>query len=305
MRIGTSHAGATALVAVCLLLSACGSGSDSSRSEPEIGAVPVVNDTAELSLPLDRYGLTPTEYSSVRRAAWRLTRDCVREFGGEYTLPESALTGDAPLFDHPHERRYGIYDERSASVNGYNLPPDKLPPNERSSVVWNPSAAETLLVRGPAKDAPPQQLPTSTAGRALPEGGCQADADRILGAGTATPPNQNLSNELAYDANQHALGDSRVAAAMKRWSDCMAARGYHYETPWDPNKQEWPEPATAEEIATAVADVRCKHETNLLGAMEAVEAAYHERVIRERAGELDTVRAYNRALLTNAAPLLG
>jgi hypothetical protein len=303
MRIGTSRACLSALIVICSLAVACGSGSDSSGSEPAIGPVPVINDTAALSLPLDSYGLDAHEYTTVRRAAWRLIRDCVSSYGGTYTAPEALTLGDVPQFEHPHERRYGLFDETSAAARGYNVPPEQRPLTEGKTMVWDPSDAEKLLVRGADRRsgaAPPRDA----AGRELPEGGCQGEADRVLGAGTAVPADQNLGNELAYEANHRALGDSRVRAEMKRWSECMARQGYHYETVWDPNQEPWPEPANDKEIATAVADVRCKREVNLLGTMMAVEAAYHQRVIDQRAEELAVLQTHIRAEATAAARIV-
>jgi hypothetical protein len=299
MRFGTRRACTPAFLVIFSVLAACGSGSDASGSEPDIGEIPVIRNTSELVLPLDAYGLDSLEYTSIRRAAWRLIRDCVQAFGSEYTVPEAILYKDVPQFDHPHERRYGLYDERSASAWGYNVPPEKQPPAEGARA-WNPSEAELLLVRGAPKETQPTR-PTDRDGRELPEGGCQGEADRVLAEGTSASRDQNLPNELAFEANKRALGDTRVRDAMRRWSECMAARGYKYDTVWQPNDAPWPEPANDQEIATAVADVRCKHETNLLGTMVTVEAAYHEQAIEQRAEELKAVQTRTRALATSAA----
>jgi hypothetical protein len=291
-----------AFLVICSMVAACGSGSDASGSEPDIGEIPVIRDTSELVLPLDAYELDSLEYTAVRRAAWRLIRECVRSFGGEYTVAEAVVLRGVPRFDHPHERRYGLYDEGSASARGYNLPPEKQPPDDRTRA-WNPSEAELLLVRGASKEAQPVR-PKDGDGRELPEHGCQGEADRVLADGTTPPKDQNLPNELSVDANKRALGDSRVRDAMRRWSECMGARGYRYETVWQPNDERWPEPANDKEIATAVADVRCKHETNLLGTMVTVEAAYHQQVIEQRAEELTAVQTHARALATSAARIV-
>jgi hypothetical protein len=304
MRFGTSRVGLPALLVLCSLLTACGSGSDPSAAEPDIGDVPLVRDYHDLALPLDGYALSTVEYSAVRRAAWRLVNECVTSFGGRYTVPEALMLRDVPQFDHPHARRYGVADEASAAARGYNLPPAQRPPSEGRPFEWKPSEAELLLVRGRPADAD-VPAPRAADGRELPEGGCQGEADRVLAAGAAVPPDQALGEKLAVEQNGRALADSRVAAAMKLWSDCMAAGGYRYDTIWQPNEEPWPEPANDREIATAVADVRCKRETNLLGTMEAVEAAYQRRAIEQHGEQLAAVQTHARALASSSARVVG
>jgi hypothetical protein len=284
---------------VPLLLAACSSGSGS--AEPEVEQTPEVRSTSELTLPLDAYALNEKEHGTVQRAAWRLIRDCVAHFGGRYTVPESLVLGEAPRFEHPHERRYGLFDPASAATRGYNVPAEQLPAPKGESGGWAPSAAELLLVRGPSPTTPGSTVPTDTAGRPLPEGGCQGESGRTLGEGAPPPANDNLGNELSVEVAKQAEGDSRVREAMGRWSTCMKDRGYSYGSVWEPNDRDWPEPAGPEEIATARADVQCKRETNLVGTWLAVERAYHERVIDERAEELRSVQDRVRALAGNAA----
>jgi hypothetical protein len=303
MRIGTRVAPAAALALSALLAVACGSGSD--HSEPAIGAIRTVTTTSELVLPLDAYGLGTKEYGTVTRAAWHLARACLRRFGSEYTLPEAALTSSAPNFEHPNERRYGLYDPESAGVRGYNVAPEQRPPIENvRTFAWNPSEAELLLVRGPGAGATGPPPPLDLEGRPLPDGGCRGEADRILAGGAPVPANDNLPNELAHELFKKAEADSRVRAAMVQWSGCMARAGYTYATIWEPNDRRWPEEASEEEIATAKADVRCKRETNLVGTWFTVETAYQQQVIDERAEELAAVQTYSRSLAANAARVL-
>jgi hypothetical protein len=302
-EIGVRCVKSATVVVFAMMLMSCASGSDS--SEPEIGPINEVRSTAEVVLPLDAYGLNHKEYLTVRRAAWRLISRCVERFGGVYTMSESAMLGDVPQFERPHERRYGLYDAESAATRGYNLPAEQLPIDNQGRSSWDPSDAELLLVRGRTAGGAEVALPTDDQGRQLPEDGCQGEADRELADGTPVPANERLGNELSVEQARAAEADSRVRDVIAKWSECMARSGYQYETVWEPNDRAWPDPANDEEIATAKADVACKQETNLVGTWAAVETAYHERAIDERAEELTDVQTYSRALATNAARIVG
>ncbi|MET7398942.1 hypothetical protein ABZS66_36230 [Dactylosporangium sp. NPDC005572] len=255
-------------------------------------------------LPLDAYQLSEKEYVTVQRAAWRLIRDCVQRFGGEYTVPEGLVTADLPRFEHANERRYGLFDADSAAARGYNIPPDLQPVGRDKSAGWNPSEAEKLLVRGvdTSGGSPVAvELPTDRDGKRLPVDGCTGEANRTLGGGQQASVDTSLGNTLSLDAGKRAEADSRVRDAMQQWGDCMARRGYSYSTIWEPNDRKWPEPAGDEEIATATADVACKKETNLLGVWFAVESAYQQRIIDERIQELTAVQMILQTRAKNAA----
>ena len=59
-----------------MLLSSCTAGSG--QKPPPLGAVPVVRDDANLTLPLDAYSFTDHDYIAVQRAQARLVADCMR-----------------------------------------------------------------------------------------------------------------------------------------------------------------------------------------------------------------------------------
>jgi hypothetical protein len=296
-----------------------------------------VRTVADIALPLDAHRLNQREYRTVQRAAWRLTRDCVRRFGGDYTVPESAVVANLPRFDNDNERRYGLFDADLAAVRGYNVPPDQLPPPVDRSRGWNPSETEKLLVRGGVTPGggPPgtarsdtarpdsarpdsarpgsarpgtaqdPDVPTDVAGKPLPDGGCQGEADRAIAAGAPRPPDEHLANRLSIDTFRRSEGDSRVREAMARWSACMTRAGYSYRDIWEPNDYLWPDPVGAEEIGTATADVACKRETGLVAVWLRVETAYQRRVIEQRAQELTTTQVFARTTARNAAQIVG
>jgi len=287
----------------------CTAGSSPKTKEPPLGVVQVVRPSAPLALPLEAYSMSYRDYLSIQRASWRLTRECVERFGGVYSLPESAVVQNAPP-DLGNQRRYGLFDPKSAAEYGYHLPPSASGPESGPSGQakasgkgggWNPTAAERVLVRGAEAGRP---VPTDRAGKPLPAGGCSGEATRRVEA-TAKPPDEQLGNRLAIEAHDRSENDSRVRAALTKWVACMKQRGYSYRSIWEPNDQRWPAPATEAEIATAKADVACKQAVNLVGVWYAVEVAQQKQIIEDRSQELNAVRSYLRTTISNAARAVG
>jgi hypothetical protein len=94
------------------------------------------------------------------------------------------------------------------------------------------------------------------------------------------------------------LRQTRESTRVDRaWSRCMARRFYHYGTPQQVERRRWRSPPNKAEIATAVADVTCKTETNLLNTWLAVEAAYQQALIGQNLATLAQLQA-------NFAPLV-
>ncbi len=289
---------AFAVVALALLVIGCGAGNG---DEPVIGEIPEITDPSDVVLPLDVFSYSPEQYRDVQLAAWQLIRDCVTRFGGEYTVPKE-LVVEMPALLFSHERRYGIADENLAATNGYHVAPELL--GARGKGGWNPSPEELVLVRGTTAAT----IRIDRIGNPLPEGGCGAEADAVL-SGSSSPTDGtagfSVPDVLASEAHGLAEGDSRVREAMAGWSACMARQGYRYRDVWEANDQGWPTPAGDDQIATAVSDVRCKHEVNLVGIWSTVEAAYQERLIEQHRADLDDLRARLEAETANAAQVLG
>lgn len=293
-----------------MLTVALGSCTPGAGPEPQLGPISAVQDASTIVLPLDSY-----EYAfddlDVHRAAWLLTGRCVARFGGEYTITEESLEASLAPLDNINEGRYGLLDPQLAASHGYNVPnlgPDAA---DGADIGWDPSETEFLLVRGRPEGlattsaVPRPTVPLDIEGNPLPEGGCSGEADRLLDEGAPLPPtNTELLNKLTGESYQRSESDSRVRDAMSEWSDCMRRSGFEYRSIWEPNDADWPEPAGDEEIATAVADVACKLEVNLVGIWLAVEAAYQNQLIEQHAEELAALRAYQDAVKGNAARIL-
>lgn len=305
MSMRTRCALGAALIMLSMLATSCMSGPQPTESEPALGPEVTVQKATDLVLPLDAYRLSQKEYVAVRRAAWRLVRDCVHRFGAEYTLPESLILADVPTLVFTNERRYGLFDPESAAVYGYKPRPEDMNTADKSpdkGSGWNPSETEKLLVRGATDGV---SAPKDTAGNLLPSGGCTGESDRLLAEGAAQPPDENLAAKLSVEAHQRSERDSRVRDAMARWSDCMKQGGRSYQTIWEPNDKKWPEPVDTEQITTAKADIACKKEVGLVELWFRVDTAYQKRIVEQRAEDLRLAQDYIRATARNAALIVG
>jgi hypothetical protein len=70
---------------------------------------------------------------------------------------------------------------------------------------------------------------------------------------------------LMSTALDNARSSAELAQAVDAWSGCMADRGFSYDEPTDPTTAAWPLDVSDAEKQTAVADVECKQEVELLG----------------------------------------
>jgi hypothetical protein len=109
---------------------------------------------------------------------------------------------------------------------------------------------------------------------------------------------------IAFQALQWTQSDPRIVAVNKAWSRCMTARGYGYGTPQEAAQKNWPSAPTTAEIATAVADVTCKAQTNLTNTWLTVEAAYQLALIDQNLTALSQLQSSFRGLLQRAEALV-
>jgi len=110
---------------------------------------------------------------------------------------------------------------------------------------------------------------------------------------------------IAIQALQWTQNDPRILAIDKAWSACMTHRGFSYRTPQQAAQRNWPSAPSPVEIATAVADVTCKTQTNLTNTWLAVEAAYQLALISQNLTALSQLQASFATLLRRAEALVG
>lgn len=280
-------------------------GSDSGSGELEIQEedIPQVTESRDLSLPLDGYMYTEQGYEDYLRAQLVLLHECLERFG--VTREWSELGPAAvPNFDTRHEGRYGRLDLDSAAVRGYRTPPELLPP-ESSERDREPLSDEVrfLLNGRDGGQFSDRELPVDVNGDPLPSDGCQGEATSTLNGGLDAPASR-LPGNLAGEADQRAETHPRVEEAMARWSECMSGKGYDYDTPREARNAGWPDPVSDEEITTAIADMECMIETNLVGIWHAVETAYQEIAIEKNAEALAAQEERLDEVYENSADVL-
>ncbi|MFI9149257.1 hypothetical protein [Streptomyces sp. NPDC053367] len=283
------------------ILISCSSGSSGSHdrkseqnSEPAVSDIPRITAAADLRLPLQDYLLDDRQLRDLDRARVVLIDRCMRGFGFTYAVRQ-------PDADHgprsATERRYGITDAADAAAYGYGL-------GERDPALQKPPPRPVL--RADAETVLFGKGRSSIKGRKVPEGGCMTQADRSLGPAAPAGTDPGLPQQLSFRAFDLSRADSRVRAAIRAWSACMARGGHDYADPLAPLA----DPALTgrtdrQAIATATADIRCKRRTNLVGVWFTVESAYQKRLIDRNTGELDAVRAANKARLRAAGGIGG
>ncbi|MFG1943889.1 hypothetical protein [Nonomuraea sp. NPDC048826] len=273
---GSIRARLVPLAAVACLLTAAACAAEP-ELDPSLGL-----DRRPLVLPLDAYHLSPEEEAVVLQAQTELFRTCMARLG--FTAPAAARP--EPV-DRNHER-YLLEDEEIAKSRGYHPPAD---PGTRAGPEVR-TAAYLAAAHGTGR------------GDGAPRGGCEAEAhDRLVPA----PAGEAMRRvtDLKGWSWERSLTDSRTVAVFAAWSSCMARLGHDYPTPRAANNDvafRTVEP-TAQEIATAVADVRCKRQTDVVRTWAAVEAAYQKQAIAEHRQELREGRRTITALVTAARPI--
>ncbi|MFE9440361.1 hypothetical protein ACFYO2_15360 [Streptomyces sp. NPDC006602] len=281
---------ALAAVITCVGLAGCGSESNGAggSAEPPLGTRLKITDTRELRLPLDSYRLSREEQWSLTVARVPLVERCMKQYGFDYhmVLPQRRF----PMADN--ERIFGLTDEDSAHAYGYRLPPqklEKLPPEPELT----PQGQAVMEGSGQS----------TYKGVQVPKGGCDGESKRALMKGAPQVEDTDAAGVLALQVADRVEQDSRVRRAFADWSACMKKRGFNYQNPMDPNNDpnnNAHATASKREIETAVADVRCKRETNLISTWATVTVAYQKRAVEENAERLKVQKQALQTMLRNA-----
>ncbi|HEX5493810.1 MAG TPA: hypothetical protein VFX70_04460 [Mycobacteriales bacterium] len=253
-------------------------------------AGPTPATRAKVVLPFDAYRFSRSDRRKIDRATDLLIDDCMRSHGFDVTVP----TADSgPPAVRPNSRRYGVIDPDVAALYGYHFPPD--PGATRRAASYQ---AWYGRLPGRERDA----LDGGTGA-----GGCTARADRALRAGIVlTDP--GWFTPLDFRSLDESVTDPGVRAATVRWRACMATHRMHYANPQaaisDPRwKLNSPTPSGAE-IATATADVGCKHRVGLVRTWLAAEAELQRGLITRRASAFAALAAGNARYVANAYAVL-
>lgn len=254
------------ILIVALALSTAGCTAQSPTANQE-NAPQISEEVRALHVPFDEYKLSRIDLQTIEYAEDLLTRDCMRDLGTDWRLlPPPANQDPDPL----NRRRYGLIEPEIATRFGYHLPPSSPESAARESV-W----------------AQREQLPPAEQRAAYGDdgqGGCRAAARGHLRR-DIPEIDQSRLYDFSTEAFNVSLKDPQVMEVFGSWSACMQAQGFRYSDPLeavgDPAWAESQRPS-AQEIAAAETDVRCKRETGLVPTWSDAE----ERI------QLDTIRSH-------------
>jgi len=201
------------------------------------------------------------------RAERELTRRCMGRQGHRYPVDQAGFLrqSDEDRGLNMNERRrhgYGLFAEYStgpAHGNGREAADNATapPPAER--------AAYLHALRGSAGDVTAMQLPGGGE-IVFSRVGCEAESrQRLYRSLTRWAQVRYVPQRLNLSVTHRVKGDPALAAAMRRWAECMAVHGYRYSSPGDASDRlrvEYREvgPTAAlrrREIDIALADGRC------------------------------------------------
>ncbi|GLH97643.1 hypothetical protein [Phytohabitans aurantiacus] len=288
--------GAIAVAALVVVLVGCTKDASDDADEPAIDAVPVIRSSSELVLPLDDFAQTEDQEHAITDAVNILGRQCMKRFGLDW--PAARVSGSFEV--DPYARRYSIIDVEKASVEGYHA----------VDIIKRQRALAELDANAPTPSREAMNVwagrgQSSYNGEPVPAGGCAKEATDKL-AGGVREADLALVQRLQVEARGRTMADSRVVKVFAAWSACMKDEGFSYPDPFAANDdQRWQsETISAEETATAVADVKCKDKANVVGTMLAVERAYQRRQVEQHGTELTAVKAYVQARAATAGRVL-
>ena len=254
-----------------MLLSGCATASPASPlsvSEPPIGPVPVITSPEQMVRPIDEYEPSPVELLAINQQYERLVNGCL---SGHQSDLRIAIANDPsqllPFIEVNNRDRLTLmdlvyfFDPENAGVYGYQRPPGAVGqitgffPSD--DIVGQCSAAVNSVTPG-GGDSLPFFI--------LPDGG----------------PVENTA-------------DSRYVAAVSQWSACMKEQGYDFDDPLLAISSFMGGMASnsgtsADEIATATADVGCKISVNFVGQVIAVQSAYDQAYIDSHRDQLAVLR---------------
>ncbi|GAB3076726.1 hypothetical protein [Micromonospora schwarzwaldensis] len=284
------------------------------------GAVPSAGPVPGASLPIAALEPTLADYQRIQRARLLLARRCMARLGIDLAVPtvrpvrHPGATAAAAV---------GAFDDREPARYGYRGPVGYQSDLFTGAVR---GLTKALVVPEPGVAAFDGSV-AEFRGVAVPAGGCEGETRRALDTPAGSELRAAIGDErvvpwtafaeLEQAAAAKLAADDRYRRAQRRWSGCMARSGYHYpETTAAEGDGRWAtsvsvtdeEPereVSAVEIATAVADERCRAEVGLPQLSASLLAGYQTELIRREEERLRRVRRLLDLQLASAARVTG
>jgi hypothetical protein len=255
-----------------------------------------------VALPLDSYEQVAVQQQDALAAASDLlTQQCMLAAGFTYTVAAEPGGGLATV-QSIETNGYGLTSLAQAQALGYKPPkaghgtgpaglvlPGFVGEQGKHGTAW--TSALLGFVPGARARAPQRE-------------GCLQAAYLELYGTLSGNPNPDPVPAITIQSSQWTQSDPRVLAVQRSWSACMARHGLTFKTPTQAEDHGWPSAPTPTEITTAVADVQCKTQTNLVNTWLTVEAAYQQALIGQNASSLAQLQDNFGALLRRAEAAL-
>jgi hypothetical protein len=275
-----------------------------SNGRPPITVPPIPSATSgqTISLPLDSYAdVAGLQQTVLAEAQALLTQKCMTARGFVYTSQATPSQEQAAL--QTIEYGFGVSSLTDANTYGYRLPASASGPPPAGLFLGGFSSFNALKQQPPAWTV--ALLGFAPGARIGPVH--QESCTNLALSEVYRPGSMQIGDPvpaIAQEASQWTQTDPRVLAVNSAWSRCMARRGFHYANPQQPADHNWPTQPTAAETATAVADVTCKQQVNLINTWLTVEVAYQTALIGQNIGTLADLQASFQSALNRVEALL-
>jgi hypothetical protein len=285
-----------------------GGGGGGSRPRITVPPIPPARSSLTVSMPLEAYQAISTQQQEVLAQASNLiTERCMTAKGFDDTSPASAPFSNVTSLEAIEIGGAGLTSGSQAKTFGFAHPKGPgLGTAGGPAIIGyvGVSFFGNALKVGKAYTQALLGFSPGFGGAPGSHESClQQGSQAVYGSANGTPASDPVP-QIAQQSVGFTASDPRIHAAERAWSACMARRYYHYSSPSQVEDRHWPTPPHKAEIRTAVADVRCKTQTNFLNTWLAVEAGYQAALIGRNLTALSQLQANFTPLLHRAEAAL-
>ena len=281
--------------------------SHGSRPKITVPPIPPTGSSLPVAMPLEAYqAISTQQQEALADASNQLVQRCMAARGFEDTSSTSPPLSSVATLAQVEAAGAGLTSIPQARTFGFARPKGAGSTPSGPQIIGFVSAAgfgqslkagrayaEALFGFGPGTGTGP--------GGHL---GCLQQASKQVYGALFGEPVPDPVPQIAEQAASYTQTDPRIRAVIRAWSKCMARHFYHYASPSQLEGHHWKTPPNKAEIATAVADVTCKTQTNLLNTWLAVEAAYQQALIGQNLATLSQLQGNFAPLLRRATAAL-
>jgi hypothetical protein len=224
--------------------------------------------------------ISPEDYKKIEQASSVLVTSCMKRFGFSYD-PTSPTPGRG---SNQTAHRYDPTDPAVAASRGYHeggttasATPSRAPLSPGMKTVLGHGLGAPSL-----SGEPSPKTGARYKGVRIPTGGCLGEAQQALTQHGGIIQDDPAAVDINFKDYVRSMSDPRLKAVFSKWSACMKAKGHSYATPRDAdNDPRWKSSTASKvEISTAVADVACKRQNNVVGAWFSIESAHEKQDIQ-------------------------